>query len=549
MNDINTAIGKDTPQANGDEISIEIDEEILDPYVTENWFEGKRGKVLTLNEQIEGNNLGWPSKLYHRLTFSLTGGIEKRLMENEAKEYREYQAEMLNKIASFGDEEYFRRLVCERLYSNSIDNIAAAEGGLINQLQGADKGELIKNVLTSQIDLDEVRDNFTTMPITRVHTDNFYDLRVDDPTLNWYIRGQHSTANIMSRIEGFVESISKLVSWSFVSTPGNIKTDLLNFIGEFRQLEGMDKKIKARERLCGKAIGEDPNASIFVPPTNTPTSEKRGEPNWYSITSSVCKTPRFANKKTEEYNGASYVQGGPLMNVFICSNLPTKEKFAAYWNMVYQAKVEFTVLLSRIGSFEENSINDSKYQTCYWPRKENETQNYGDIRVKNVGIDNLSDPVFGITTLEVSKNHGGPNDSWRLEIWHHDWENFDNINWPTRILRRARGSSKPTIIQCADGLGRSGTLILIECALMQLLRGPSMSNPIFTAATFLRLQRKHAVRHFMHYLFVYRVLINYVEPYVSLGTHRIILGATSLNIGFIKKFNKLSIHYKKKNFL
>ena len=44
-------------------------------------------------------------------------------------------------------------------------------------------------------------------------------------------------------------------------------------------------------------------------------------------------------------------------------------------------------------------------------------------------------------------------------------------------MYRARLLGSPTIVQCADGCGRSGTLVAIEAVLMQFLRGQFVHPP------------------------------------------------------------------------
>lgn len=67
-----------------------------------------------------------------------------------------------------------------------------------------------------------------------------------------------------------------------------------------------------------------------------------------------------------------------------------------------------------------------------------------------------------------------------------------------------------------DGCGRSGTLVLIEVMFMQLLRGTTnYDNPMLTAATFLRLQRRHAVANQIQYLYAYRTLLHWCQPYIT----------------------------------
>jgi hypothetical protein len=91
-----------------------------------------------------------------------------------------------------------------------------------------------------------------------------------------------------------------------------------------------------------------------------------------------------------------------------------------------------------------------------------------------------------------------------------------------------------------DGCGRSGTLLLIETMLMQLLQGSSnFSNPMLTSAVFLRLQRRHAVANNLQYLYAYRVVLQWCNPYVLSSYHRFLLGFMFGNSGFCGKFDDI----------
>uniref|UniRef100_A0A7E4VEY0 TYR_PHOSPHATASE_2 domain-containing protein n=1 Tax=Panagrellus redivivus TaxID=6233 RepID=A0A7E4VEY0_PANRE len=114
----------------------------------------------------------------------------------------------------------------------------------------------------------------------------------------------------------------------------------------------------------------------------------------------------------------------------------------------------------------------------------------------------------------------------------------------------SRLSPRPTVVHCLDGCGRSGTLVLIEAMLMQLLRGTSSSEyPVLTTAVFVRLQRHHAIANYMQYVYVYRVLLHFIHPYVESTWHRYSLGLLFPDSGFIGKFDELALNWAQKSLL
>lgn len=131
---------------------------------------------------------------------------------------------------------------------------------------------------------------------------------------------------------------------------------------------------------------------------------------------------------------------------------------------------------------------------------------------------------------------------------------------------RSRHSKYPTVVQCMDGCGRSGTLVLIEIFLMQLLRGTtSYENTMLTSAVFLRLQRRQAVASYMQfvsfktfqmlnffilnnfrYLYAYRTVLHWAEPFIVSRYNRFVLGFSFKNSGFTGKYNQIAHSYLRK---
>ncbi|CAK5078468.1 unnamed protein product [Meloidogyne enterolobii] len=157
----------------------------------------------------------------------------------------------------------------------------------------------------------------------------------------------------------------------------------------------------------------------------------------------------------------------------------------------------------------------------FWPRLEDDELNFGCLHVRNVGIDMATDPLFTIFNLDIwmttmeENFQQGVTAKLRLQLWQWNWRNYTDFYWPFRLLFRSRNSKKPTVLVCNDGCGKSGTLALIEIFLMQLIRGSvSVEHPMLTAGVFLRLQRRHAVANSMQWLFAYRTVLHWLQPFV-----------------------------------
>ncbi|VDK60035.1 unnamed protein product [Anisakis simplex] len=247
---------------------------------------------------------------------------------------------------------------------------------------------------------------------------------------------------------------------------------------------------------------------------------------------------------TSDFIHASYVRGGPLLNTFICTQAPMMSTINDFWQMVWQERSNYIIMLcgafdpSRMGPLDSTMLSVCPY---YWPRMEGEERLYGDFMVRNERVDGAMDPLFNVTYLSVWR----ADDTTRrnvhlLQHWQYDWTDFSDSHWPLRVLRRARLSPTPTIVQCMDGCGRSGTLVCIEALLMHVLRGSARYDKlILTTALFVRLQRRHSIATPLQYLFIYRTLLYWMQPYITSISQRFYLGLTYPQWGFVGKYNKL----------
>ncbi|KAI6188455.1 Tyrosine-protein phosphatase 69D [Aphelenchoides besseyi] len=251
---------------------------------------------------------------------------------------------------------------------------------------------------------------------------------------------------------------------------------------------------------------------------------------------------------TGDFIHANRIFGGPLKNQFILTQAPMPHTIVDFWRMVWQEKSKFVFMLcSFIDVHSLALLGSAKPNGCprYWP-KPNETVEYGPFVIRNDSLDMTIDPLFDVSTLSIWLAHD-PTVVHVVEHWQWDWTEFDDFRWPLRLLRRSRIESSPTIVHCLDGCGRSGTLVLIETMLMQLLRGTNnFTNPMLTSGVFLRLQRRHAVANSLQYLFAYRCVLHWCQPYVLSSYNRLLLGFYFNNSGFCGKYEEIAASYTRK---
>ncbi len=59
---------------------------------------------------------------------------------------------------------------------------------------------------------------------------------------------------------------------------------------------------------------------------------------------------------------------------------------------------------------------------------------YCNLLIKNVGVDDTADPLFQISLLEVK--YLKTDECRRLQHFRYNWNSYDDVYWPFRILRR-----------------------------------------------------------------------------------------------------------------
>jgi protein tyrosine phosphatase len=443
------------------------------------------------------------------------------------------------------------------------------EGNLHGGNVAAKAKALTKGIGTSMVNDAEGMGHLLSMALSHVH-----DFKDTDPLHTWFHSKSENTDRIMIRFRKFVSRVCATIKWSFLIEPGRPRIDLSNFIGEYEILDDFfeNTELNAEERsqktfevnymmkARDKAVvcADYSRVVLTVPEEITEDSRngsnlpqrRRVQPSDIFGDIDCPQLPPRADYGTGDFIHANYVLGGPLLNNFILTQAPLPETVPDFWRMIWQEKCEYIFMLCEaldpdgLGLLGESV---PAYCPYYWPRYQGEVRRFGRLVVKNEKLETVLDPLFNVTRLAIWIEDD-PTEVLRVEHWQYDWRDYTDVHWPLRLLRRSRQSKKPTVIHCMDGCGRSGTLVLIEVMLMQLLRGTTnFQNPMLTAAIFIRLQRRHAIANHMQYLYAYRTVLHYIEPYVLSNFQRFLLGYLYSNTGFIRKYQKMALTYSRRN--
>lgn len=278
------------------------------------------------------------------------------------------------------------------------------------------------------------------------------------------------------------------------------------FWEEFEHLQHQECKV-----LFDRKIGKDPknvakNRYKYILP--------------YDYTRVILKKPH----DDSDYINADYVklvddytticqrtQLVPFSKVYIATQGPLPSTIDDMWWMVWQEKSDTIVMITK-------EVEKDKNKCCqYWPLKQ-DIMRCGPLEIKMVA--EIVRPMredYVIREFEI-KYLGDENSTTRrvFQYQYLTWPDRDTPCDPKVVLgflrdinhRPPRG---PMIVHCSAGIGRSGTLIVIDMLIDQLKnRGLTYEIDIQRIVKTVRAQRSGLVQTEAQYKFIYLAIQNYI---------------------------------------
>lgn len=175
------------------------------------------------------------------------------------------------------------------------------------------------------------------------------------------------------------------------------------------------------------------------------------------------------NKSNSDYINASTVTDhDPRNPPYIVTQGPLSQTVDDFWQMVWEQGCVVIVMLTR--------IQDNNYQLChrYWPEEGSEKYNIFEVHlvsehvwcedflVRSVYLKNTRTGETRTVTQFHFRSwpaHGVPASTKAL------------LEFRRKVNKSYRGRSCPIIVHCSDGVGRSGTYILIDMVLNRMAKG------------------------------------------------------------------------------
>ncbi|CAK1595494.1 unnamed protein product [Parnassius mnemosyne] len=244
-----------------------------------------------------------------------------------------------------------------------------------------------------------------------------------------------------------------------------------------------------------------------------------------------------------DYINANYVMGYKERKQFICAQGPTDTTVNDFWRMIWEHGLELIVMLTNLEEYSK--VKCSKY----WPDEGRGPRAFGNITVHHVTEKRYSDYIVrelritkqplnadGQPIIEnngIAKRNGDckeaadgshPNSPQtrgesRLVRQYHFlmWKDFAAPEHPYSILKFIKRVNeawsnmvgRPVVVHCSAGVGRTGTLVALDCLLEQLRATGQVA--VFNTVAELRRQRNFLVQSLKQYVFVYRALVEYAH--------------------------------------
>ncbi|XP_037556992.1 receptor-type tyrosine-protein phosphatase mu-like isoform X2 [Dermacentor silvarum] len=204
------------------------------------------------------------------------------------------------------------------------------------------------------------------------------------------------------------------------------------------------------------------------------------------------------NDPSSDYINANYINGYHKPKAFICTQGPVEKTVNDFWRMVWQEEVCKFIMAA-------NLVEDGKRKVeRYWPET---CSKYGDIMVTLV-----SEEVFVDYTIRTFKVHKSGAASKRVVKQFHftAWPDHGVPAHPLSLvemieLAKAPPSKAPLLLHCSAGVGRTGTIVLMEAALDMALAEKRVD--VMGLLYKLRQQRVNLVETVEQYEFVHTALV------------------------------------------
>ncbi|CAI4225919.1 unnamed protein product [Auanema sp. JU1783] len=210
-----------------------------------------------------------------------------------------------------------------------------------------------------------------------------------------------------------------------------------------------------------------------------------------------------------DYIHANWVKFDGHERSYIACQGPMANTVEDFWRMVLQEQT------TRIMNLTKNVENGKVKCHQYWPENAGDYQNYGKIFVHTKKFERINEGI-DVYTIEVLPE--GCSNSTLVKLIHvTNWPDKGNPLEGRDVLRILRVMSTadtprndPIAVHCSAGIGRTGTLILIDVVLQKLFK---CKEPVDLVKIFrtIRDQRSQSILKEGQFLFAISSILEYLD--------------------------------------
>ncbi len=223
---------------------------------------------------------------------------------------------------------------------------------------------------------------------------------------------------------------------------------------------------------------------------------------------------RVKLNRDDDYIHASYVDGYLHRKEFICTQGPLVETISDFWSMIWQENCNSIIMLCQ--------LLEKGRQKCaaYWNPLKGKLFTSGEFQIRTVSTQFISlyQHRIAIASLQIRK---GDSSSHCREVSH-----YAHLTWPDKrspadgypctllidLVREKKlnpTGPSPIVIHCSAGIGRTGTLVVLDICLRRLqIRGEVDIEGVVRKV---RQQRSQVVQTQEQYAFVHKALLEYLK--------------------------------------
>jgi len=173
------------------------------------------------------------------------------------------------------------------------------------------------------------------------------------------------------------------------------------------------------------------------------------------------------------YINANYVNGYQKPNSYIATQGPMPNTFADFWRMVWEKNCSIVCMITNV--LEKGRVKCDQY----WP-DEGQSKCYGHVQVSHLHTIALAFYTKRIFTVKMNSfgkgNKRDKNERLVYQFHFTDWPDHGVPYYIMPVLAFIKQSSRanpehggPIVVHCSAGVGRTGTYIVIDAMMKQIM--------------------------------------------------------------------------------